>query len=476
MAERKNRLVMKFGGTSVGSREAVEHVLEIVRGAREEWEHVLVVSSAFSGVTNLLLESAKKAARGEVYTYQQATGDLLERHLEMLAAFVPEGAERGSAARELEELVEQFENLCQAISILGEATPRALDAVVSLGERMSVRVIAAALRSAEIPAHAMDATELVVTDDHFQAAIPDEPATRKLAQERLFPLLANGVVPIITGFIGANRQGVTTTLGRGGSDYSAALLGVAIDADEVWIWTDVDGVMTADPRLAKDAHTLQEVSYKEVAELAYFGAKVLHPKTIRPVIEANIKLRVLNTFNPTHPGTRLVPDREACALNGIIKAVTAIRGVQLITLEGRGMLGVPGVAARIFGAVAGTGATVPMITEASSEQSITFAVPVSYTDEVLAVLQKEMGEDLADRNIDRIWATEEVVIVTAVCPDMRQRLGVAGKIFGALAEVGVNVLAIAHGSSEVSISLVVRVEDLEQTVQALHALTIGQAQ
>jgi aspartate kinase len=243
----------------------------------------------------------------------------------------------------------------------------------------------------------------------------------------------------------------------------------------VWIWTDVDGVMTADPRLVPEACTIPEISYREIAELAYYGAKVLHPKTIRPVVEAGIGLRICNTFNPDHPGTRLVaddPERNGKQLDGgkIIKAVTAIRGQKLVTVEGRGMLGVPGVAARTFGAVASTGTSVPLITQASSEQSICFALPADAAGEVLAALKKAFAAELADGDIDRVWATEEVAIITAVGAGMIHTPGVAGRIFTALGRCGVNVIAIAQGSSEVSISLVVTSADTEAAVRAVHAL------
>lgn len=317
---------------------------------------------------------------------------------------------------------------------------------------------------------AINATELIRTDDQFQNAIPDIDFSRSQIRQRLVPLLQGGTTPVITGFIGAATCGAVTTLGRGGSDFSAALIAALLPATEVWIWTDVDGVMTADPRIVPDARTIPSITYREVAELAYYGAKVLHPKSIRPVIEAGIPLRVLNTFNPEAPGTILTsaepPDNGAT-----IKAVTAFRGMQLITVEGRGMLGVPGVAARIFSAVATTGATVPLITEASSEQSLTFAIPADMTNQVLSAINNELASEISNRNIDRVWATEEVVIITVVCPAMRTKLGVAGRVFSALGEAEVNVLAISHGSSDVSISLVVSVEDWRRTVIALHALT-----
>lgn len=468
----KQTLVMKFGGTSVGCIEGLEQVVKIVRQATQEWQRVAVVSSAFSKVTDALLESARQASRGHLSQFQQTMAMLKERHWLATNHFLPH--DQDQVLVELETLLQYFSNLVQAIEVLGEATPRVMDAVVGLGERLAVRLIAAILNSKGISAQAVDATQLIVTDETYQSAIPLMSPTREKSLQGLQPLFEKGIVPVVTGFIAATTEGIPTTLGRGGSDYSAAILGVVLDADEVWIWTDVDGVMTADPHLAKDARTVPELSYREVSELAYFGAKVLHPKTIRPVIEAGKILKVLNTFNPSHPGTLITSDLNGNGKqNGIIKAVTAVRGVQLITVEGRGMLGVPGVAARIFSAVATTGATVPFITEASSEQSLCFAVPTDMAPAVLSVLEKSLEHELSQRNIDRIWASEEVVIVTAVCPQMRYRWGVAGKIFTALADNQVNVLAIAHGSSEVSISLVVNAADLETTIQAMHGLTVN---
>jgi aspartate kinase len=389
----------------------------------------------------------------------------------MLAALVFDPAQRQAVYAEVDALIDDFSDRCKAVSILGEATPRALDSIAGAGERMSARVLAAALESAGVLADAVDATRLIVTDDVYQSAHPSLEATAQRTRQVLEPLLEQGKVAVVTGFIAATPAGVMTTLGRGGSDYSAALLGAALPAHEVWIWTDVDGVMTADPRLVPEARTIPVVSYREVAELAYFGAKVLHPKTIRPVIEAGIGLRVCNTFNPSNPGTRLVGELPAPA-TGVMKAVTAIRGLQLITIEGRGMLGVPGVAARTFGAVAATGTSVPLISQASSEQSICFAVPVEATRSVIAALQIAFAGEIARRDIDRVWATDEVVIITVVGAGMRSTPGVAGRVFQALGQTECNVIAIAQGSSEVSISLIVDAADTRAAVQALHALIV----
>ncbi len=462
-------LVMKFGGTSVGSVEAMAQVIDIVRQGQKDWPRLVVVTSALNGVTNLLLDSATRAALGDREAYTPAVQELRARHMQLIETLVTDPARGALIADEIEHFIEDFASRCQAISILNEATPRALDAIAGMGERMCVRVLAGALESAGIPAAAIDSTQLIVTDDHFQAAHPDMDATLLRTRQGLEPILARGQVPVITGFIGATPAGIPTTLGRGGSDYTAPILGAALPADDVWIWTDVDGVMTADPRLVPDARTILELSYREVAELAYFGAKVLHPKTIRPVIEAGIGLRVCNTFNPDHPGTRIVAELPAPA-TGVIKAVTAIRGLQLITVEGRGMLGVPGVAARTFSAVAATGTSVPLISQASSEQSICFAVPIESTRSVLAALHNTFASEIASRDIDRVWATEEVVIITVVGAGMRNTPGIAGRVFQALGEKNVNVIAIAQGSSEVSISVLVDAADTRAAVQTLHTL------
>jgi aspartate kinase len=283
-------------------------------------------------------------------------------------------------------------------------------------------------------------------------------------------------VAVVTGFLAATADGVITTLGRGGSDYTAGLLGAILGAGDVWIWTDVDGVMSADPRLVPDAITLPQISYREIAELAFYGARVLHPKTIRPLVESGIGLRICNTFNPNHPGTRLVAhENNGRHADGeqVVKAVTAVNGQCLITIEGRGMLGVPGVAARAFGAVASTGTSVPLISQASSEQSICFVTPLEATGEVLAALEAAFTSELLHRDIDRVWATDEVSIITVVGAGLKHTPGIAGQIFSRLGERDVNVIAIAQGSSEVSISLVVDAGDAEAAVRALHSLIVG---
>ena len=474
----KQTLVMKFGGTSVGSAEALVNARQIIRDAKQDWARIVVVTSAMSGVTDLLLKSATQSVGPEHAPPLLANveSQLREKHFAAADALIQDEKRCEETKAEINALIQSLVDLCKAIAVLGEASPRAMDAVASLGERMSLPLLAAVVNDAGIKAKAIESSEFVVTNSHFQNAHPDFKATTEKTRNLLNPLMDAGIIPITTGFIGATPEGVITTLGRGGSDYSAAIIGSVLPADEVWIWTDVDGVMTTDPRIAPEAQTLPEISYSEIAELAYYGAKVLHPKTIRPVVDAGIGLRICNTFNPSHPGTRLTANGysngNAHKPEKVVKAVTAIRKQRLVTIEGRGMLGVPGVAARAFGAVASTGTSVPLITQASSEQSICFAVPSEAGPSVLDALEKAFVHEIEDDDIDRVWSTEDVSIITVVGAGMRHTVGVAGKVFSQLGNNNVNVLAIAQGSSEVSISLVVDTADTERAVKALHALIV----
>ena len=296
----KQTLVMKFGGTSVGSADALSKAGQIIREAREYFPRVVVVTSAMSGVTDLLLQTAMLASQGSLGSLSGAETLLRQKHFSAIDKLLQNGSVCEETKGELEALILSFVDLCKAIAVLGEASPRALDAVASLGERMSVRLLAAVAQELGIRAQALEASEFIVTNAHYQNAHPDIKITTEKTRSALNPLLDQGIVPIVTGFIGATSEGVITTLGRGGSDYTAAIIGSVLPADDVWIWTDVDGVMTTDPRIAPDAQTLPEISYGEIAELAYYGAKVLHPKTIRPVVEAGIGLRICNKIGRAH--------------------------------------------------------------------------------------------------------------------------------------------------------------------------------
>ncbi|MFT5196073.1 MAG: aspartokinase/homoserine dehydrogenase 1 [Cellvibrionaceae bacterium] len=469
-------LVMKFGGTSVGSAEAMRQTAELIEKFKADWGSVVVVASAMGSkpvkVTDLLLNGSQAALKGDLAEVETLLPKLRAIHFDAIEGLVPAGDKQDALKVEIDGFLTHYGNMCQAISFLGEISPRASDAIGGMGEQMSIRILAAYMSERGTPAEAIDATELIVTDDNFTSATPLVEQTNDQTAARLLPLIESGVTPIVTGFIAATADGVTTTLGRGGSDYSGSLIGRAIHAAEVWIWTDVDGVMSTDPRMVPDARTIPELTYREVSELAFYGAKVLHPRTMRPVMESGIPLRIKNTFNPEHPGTVILKERDIAG--GNIRAVTAIRELSLITVEGRGMLGIPGVAARTFKAVADTKASVLLITQSSSEQSICFAVPQSYALEITHALESEFSTELKIRDIDRIFSHDDVAIITVVGAGMQGTPGVSGRFLGALGESRVNIIAIAQGSSECSISAVVRGSEVETGIQYIHKMIVNQ--
>ncbi len=312
-AVKKPLRIMKFGGTSVGDPSAIQKVVDIIRGAARE-SHLVVVVSAMSGVTNELIEAATQAQAGHRQSVEMILNQLRRRHDAAASALIHSVPPRTQVNRHMEQIFREGERLCQGTALLGELTLRARDSISSLGERLSAPLIAAALTECGVASEAIEATELVQTDSCHGCADPHMDVTRERCEARLRPLLQKGVVPVVTGFIGATAEGVLTTLGRGGSDYSATILGAALDADEVIIWTDVDGLMTADPRLVPDASTIAEISYREAEEMAHLGAKVLHPKTLRPVTQSGIPLWIRNTFAPDLPGTKITPAGPSKAL------------------------------------------------------------------------------------------------------------------------------------------------------------------
>jgi len=475
-------IVMKFGGTSVGTTDSIDSVAQIVAcavekqverapaapdgGPEEDSPGVLVVVSAMSGVTNTLIDAAQTAAAGDETPYRDARSQLLVRHQVVAGQLIEDGAERAALGRLFDNRLREFERLCRSITVLGELTQRGLDVVSGVGERLSAPLLAAVLRARGVKAQFVDAGELIITDDQYGSANPLMGPTVARCRDRLLPMLQSGVVPVVTGFVGATENGVPTTLGRGGSDYSAAVLGAALDAAEIQVWTDVDGVMTADPRIVANARSMAELSYEEVAELAYYGAKVLHPKTVTPAVDRKIPLRVLNTFNPGHPGTRIV-ERTRELRHGV-KAITAVRGLRLITISGRGMIGVPGIAARTFDAVARQRANVLMISQGSSEQSICFVVPESEGEAVIAALKEAFARELAQHMIEEINCQPDIVIVAVIGAGMKGTPGIAARVFSALGAQGINVIAIAQGSSEANISLVVLQASADDAIRAIH--------
>ena len=463
-------LTMKFGGTSVGSPEALTNVVKIVRETVEAGDRLVVVVSAMSGVTDMLLNSVQMAAVGDKWEYTQLSRKMRDKHEEAINRLMPATQAREQIILEINKLLDQHLELCDAIHILGEVTPRVMDAVVSFGERLSSRMIAALLREQGVDARQYDASDMLTTDETYQNAQPIWEETEQNIRRVLLPALEQGTVPVITGFIGATQAGVFTTLGRGGSDFSAAIFAANVDSDEFTVWTDVDGVMTTDPRIDKRARVIPYISYQEVGELAFYGAKVLHPKTVQPILSKRIPIRVRNTFNPDFEGTRI--GEKAHASETVIKAVTSVRNTSMMIVSGKGMIGVPGIAGRTFLASAQAGANILMISQSSSEQSFCFTVMDDRADAVRLAVEMELQAEIARQNVDGVSILDDVVIVTVVGAGMRGTPGVAGRVFTVLGDAGVNVLAIAQGASEYSISFSVADYDLEKAVLALHELAL----
>ena len=462
-------LVMKFGGSSLVDAARIRRVAELVRDTakREGAEGAacpVVVVSAMGGVTDRLFALARTALTGRSGRQEalEQVEELRRHHMAALDTLGPDP----SAAAALDRYIDELRDIVIGVSLLGELSPRSLDAIAGYGEKLSAQLCAAALRAQGTPAEAISAEDVIVTDAMFGNAVPDMDATARQAAMRVIPPARAGVVPVVTGYIGATRDGVTTTLGRNGSDYSGAIMGAAVGAEEVWIWTDVDGVLSADPRLVPSARPLPELSYAEAAELAYFGSKVIHPRTIVPAVAAGVPIRIKNTFNPEHPGTLITA--ASAAGPGAVKAVTVIRDLALITVEGLGMLGVPGIAARTFGAMAMAGANVLMFSQASSESNIALVIARREVQAAVDALDEAFAFELRRHEVDAVRAQVGVAIVTVVGAGMRGTPGVSGRLFGALGAAGVNVIAIAQGSSEIGISCVVREDVVEDALRAAH--------
>jgi aspartokinase/homoserine dehydrogenase 1 len=457
--------VMKFGGTSVGDAACIARTAKIIAHGARDGGCVAVVS-AMSGVTNRLIEAANNAQSGNAREAAGAMEALREQHESALRSLTTNQQERASVQMKIQEVLLDGRRLCDGTALLGELTPRTLDAISGLGERVSALLVAVAMRELGLASEAVAATELIVTDAYHGGAEPLMDLTRAKSNARLKPLLEKGIVPVVTGFIGATSEGQVTTLGRGGSDYSATILGAALDADEVIIWTDVDGVLTADPRLVSEAKTIPEISYREAAELAYFGAKVLHPKTLNPVVKAAIPVWIRNSFQPERPGTKITP--EGRSIGGGVKALTAIRDVTLISVGGPGIVGLPDVVGRTFSTTAQVRANVLLISQSSSQNDICFIVSTADAQRTVEAMRKEFAQDLAHQKVEHVTVDPNIAVVAVVGENMRGIPGMAGRTFSAMGRDGVNIIVISQGSSESNISFVIEEKDVKSALLSLH--------
>lgn len=440
-------IVMKFGGTSVANRKNIASVAQIVKAAKDRAP--LVVVSALGGVTDQLLKIGPLAQSGDLSAAEQVIGQIIERHYAESDVDLEQSRSLGSI---FESARESLTRWAKGVALLRELTPRTMDAFASMGELLSSHIVTAALQNAGLNAVQIAPMDLIPTDSNFTAATPDEEGIAAAVREKVLPLLAKGVIPLTGGFVGREKGGEVTTLGRGGSDYTAALLGAAANAESIEIWTDVDGILTADPRVVPEAKLLPEISYAEAAEMAFFGAKVLHPATIRPAVQKNIPVWIKNTFRPSVEGTVVRADTQGEGL----RALAARRGYTALFIANPKMLLAHGYAARVFGVFEKHRVPVDVIT--TSEVSISVTV-----DEKAPLSQ--LLVDLS--SFAEVQQLSGLGVVTAVGKDLRRTKGIAAKIFAALREV--NIVMISLGGSNTNITLVLAEGDIPEAMRRLHA-------
>jgi aspartokinase/homoserine dehydrogenase 1 len=457
--------VHKFGGASLASGPAIAHAVSIIRAHQPA--PLVVVVSAMAGVTDALLELAAAAVKGDAPPPRAAPAALRATHAEAARALLSPGPPLNAFLELVDRAFEELEHLTVGLAALRELTPRTTDYVVARGERLSARLVAAALDAAGCRSAYVDAVDVVKTDGTFGNASPDVKLTERSARRVLAPLLARGVVAVVPGFLGAAPDGQVATLGRGGSDLSATLLARALGAPEVSLWKDVPGVLTADPRIVPDARIVPQLHVREAAELAYYGARVLHPRALMPVMRKNIAIRIRPFADPISLGTEISRRRTLDAYP--VKALSAIPDQALLTVTGVGMLGVPGIAARTFAAVQREGISVSLISQASSEHSICFSVPAEHAARARASLVETFRHEIARQEIDGVEASTGAATLVVVGIGMAKTPGIAARVFSALAEAGINVRAIAQGSSELNLSLVVDARDAGPAQRAVHA-------
>jgi bifunctional aspartokinase / homoserine dehydrogenase 1 len=466
--------VLKFGGSSVADGTRIAAVTGIAKEAAARGR-IAVVLSAMKGVTDRLIAAARGAEEGTEAPRQQLEAIRSQHLAAVRALFAP--ADQAAVITPLTIMLNDLEEILHGVELIRECSPRTMDLVMSFGERLSCTVAAAHMRGQGLQAEYADAREMILTDDTFGSAAVDFEASYPRIAARLAAIPGVAVIP---GFIGATARGVTTTLGRNGSDYTASIIGAGLSADLIDIWTDVDGVLSADPRLVPDAFVVPEISYEEAMELSYFGAKVIHPYTMIPAVEKHIPIRIKNSLNPAAPGTmigapeHLTENRGGRPLPGHpITGIASIEGISLVNIQGGGMIGIPGIAARIFGALAREGISIIMISQASSEHTICLVFRTEQAKRAVAALERELAAELASRRIQGFELVSDLLIVSVIGENMRGTRGIAGRLFTALGAAGINILVIAQGSSERNISIVVEQASHALALRTIHAAFLG---
>lgn len=455
---------MKFGGTSVSDSRGISKIIDIVRKSKSKGDDVVLAVSAMAGMTDSIIDIIQKARKGDQEAIKEFVKNLEAKYIE-LAEDILQKRSIEPTLNKIRKLNEEFERILLSVSYLKEATSRSQDYILSFGEKFSAIIIRAALEEANIKAKWFSGGEAgIVTDDNFGEANPLMNITTLRVKERLEPVLRERVIPVVTGYIAHTQDEITTTLGRGGSDYTATLLGSALEAEEVHIWTDVDGLMTTDPKIDSSARTIPHISYAEAIEMAYFGAKGMHPKSLEPAMMKSILVRIKNTFATEKAGTLIAKDQRIKSLE-IVKAVVIINNVALITVSGAGMVGMPGVASSVFEILGRNQINILMISQSSSEANISFIIPRSSLDKAVNTLELAL---LGRGIIKEISSERDTCVIAVVGAGMKGTPGVAARVFKCVADHGINIRMIAQGSSELNISFVVKEREGSRAVRLLH--------
>ena len=450
--------VLKFGGTSVGTVDSINQVIRIIS---ENKQPVAVVYSAMGGVTNKLIEIGTLASKGDT-KYLDVLLSIEERHFAAIRALVDVKSQSSIIAK-IKGNFNEIEDILKGITYIRELSIRTMDLLLSFGERLSSQIINFVLNENSIKAKYIDARDIIKTNSNYGFAEVDFEETNTLINAAL---AEKNQVYCITGFIASNRDNITTTLGRGGSDYTASIIGAALGSEVIEIWTDVNGMMTADPRKVKNAFTISDISYSEAMELSHFGAKVIYPPSLVPAFLKNIPIKVLNTFESTHSGTTI--SKEINQKGYSITGISSIDEISLVNLQGNGMIGVAGVSAKLFGLLAGNKISVILISQASSEHSICFAVDPKSSENVRDILEEGFKAEILNGDIENISIQNNLSIIAVVGEGMKSSSGTSGKLFSVLGKNGINVIATAQGSSELNISVVIKKKDISKALNAIH--------
>jgi aspartate kinase len=459
------KLVMKFGGTSVATGENIRHVADLVTKQAKNAK-VVVVVSALAGVTNSLIEVAEQAKKSDEKHIQAFTKELLEKHLTAISTAITSKSIQKEVAQITEKTIAELEKVLTGIYYVGELTPKSKDYVLSFGERLSAPIVWGTLKDRRLETQFFTGKEAgIVTDSNFGEADPLMNFTTHLINERLGPLFEKGVIPVVTGFIAADQNGIVTTVGRGGSDYTATILGTALGVDEIWIWTDVDGIMTTDPKIVPSARMLPQLSYQEAAEMAIFGAKAMHPRALGPVIKDGIPVRIRSVFHPENPGTLITREPDGNATE-VVKAVAMIKDVAMLNVNGAGMVGAPGSYAKVFDVLGKNNINVMMVSTAVSEANISMIIKRGLLGRAISNLEIALLE--RGGILSEVTAEDDVAVIAVMGANMKGTLGVASRIFSTVAKNGINIRMIAQGSSELNISFVVKEKDGIAVVRAIH--------